>query len=302
MLAEWWGRVTGKVPRRRVVPTRFGEATVYPMTDGDGSTVLMLGMGGVLQSATYLDERWNQCPFAYLRAFDHLFEATAPAASPAAASTAAPAAYHPLSVRRVLMIGGAGFAYPKQLLCEHPGVQLDVVEIDPAMVEVAREHFFLDRLEERLAAEGRSDDLRIFVEDGEAFLRDGEGGVGGETGVPAAGASGAARPQRGFVRYDVIINDAFVGRDPVAFFASDEGIEAARTRLTPGGLLMANCVVEFTGDAMYRLFDQVERLRDHFAQVYVIDASDEQFGGADNYLVIATDNEYPFTNVIPYGD
>lgn len=302
MLAEWWGRVTGKVPRRRTMPTRFGEATVYPMTAEDGSLVLMLGVGGVLQSATYLDERWNQCPFAYLRAFDHLFEAAGSAAAstaaPAAAPTA-PAAAQPLSLRRVLMIGGAGFAYPKQLLCEHPGVQLDVVEIDPAMVELAREHFFLDRLEERLAVEGRSDDLRIFVEDGEAFLRDGEGSA---VVAPGAEPGRGGCAQHGFARYDVIINDAFVGRDPAAFFASDEGIAAARKRLTPGGLLMANCVVEFTGDAMYRLFAQVERLRDHFAQVYVIDASDEQFGGADNYLVIATDNEYPFTNVIPYGD
>ena len=53
---------------------------------------------------------------------------------------------------------------------------------------------------------------------------------------------------------------------------------------------------------MYRLFSQVERLRDHFANVYVIDASDDEFGGADNYLLIATDGSYPFTGVIPYGD
>ena len=77
---------------------------------------------------------------------------------------------------------------------------------------------------------------------------------------------------------------------------------AARKRLALGGLLMANCVVEFTGDAMYQLFSQVERLRGHFANVYVIDASDEEFGGADNCLVIATDGTYPFTNVIPYGE
>ena len=53
---------------------------------------------------------------------------------------------------------------------------------------------------------------------------------------------------------------------------------------------------------MYQLFSQVERLRGHFANVYVIDASDEEFGGADNCLVIATDGTYPFTNVIPYGE
>ena len=251
MLSEWWDRL--RASRRQTVATGFGEATLYALADSEGSPVRMLSVGGVLQSATYTDERWDRCPFAYLRAFDHLFEA-----EPA------------LSVERVLMIGGAGFAYPKQLLSDHPGVKLDVVEIDPAMVALARDHFFLDRLEQRLAAEGRGDDLRIFVEDGATFLQDGGRG--------------------------------FDGCEAVPFFASDAGMAAARKRLAPGGLLLANCVVEFTSDAMYRLFTQVQRLGDQFASVAVIDASDEQFGGADNYLVIASDGAYPFTGVIPYGE
>lgn len=256
-----WEKMRGR--GRQTFPTMFGEATVYAMPAEDGSLVRMLNVGGVLQSATYLDERWAQCPFAYLRSFDHMFEAQPT-----------------LTVRRVLMIGGAGFAYPKQLLVEHPGVQLDVVEIDPAMVDLARQEFFLDRLEAQLAEEGRAGDLRIFTEDGEAFLR--------------RGAKDAP--------YDAIIIDAFVGRDAVPFFVSDEGITAAKACLAADGLLMANCVAEYTGDAMYRLFSQVERLRGHFANVYVIDASDEEFGGADNYLLIATDGIYPFTGAIPYGD
>lgn len=154
VLADWWDRVAGRAGKREVFPSRFGEAAVYAMPAEDGSLVRMLNVGGVLQSATYLDERWATCPFAYLRSFDHLFEA---------ALSEAP---DPLVVNRVLMLGGAGFAYPKQLLLEHPGVALDVVEIDPAMVQIARERFFLDRLEMQLAAEGRADDLRIFVEDG----------------------------------------------------------------------------------------------------------------------------------------
>lgn len=294
MFADWLERMKARSDSRVTVPTMFGKAAVYAMPAADGSLVRMLNVGGVLQSATYLDERWAECPFAYLRSFDHLFEA-------------APA----LVVKRVLMIGGAGFAYPKSLLANHPGVKLDVVEIDSAMVDVAREHFFLDRLEKQLAAEGRGDDLRIFVEDGEEFLRRGGEGAPAVVGVGIAAAlEGSASCATetptprvdGFPTYDVIINDAFVGREAVPFFASDEGIAVAKERLALGGLLMANCVAEYTGDAMYRLFSQVERLRDHFANVYVIDASDDQFGGADNYLLIATDGAYPFTDVIPYGD
>ena len=294
MLADWVEKMRVHRTGRVTVPTMFGEAAVYAMPAADGSLVRMLNVGGVLQSATYLDERWAECPFAYLRSFDHLFEAV-------------PA----LPVKRVLMIGGAGFAYPKSLLVNHPGVKLDVVEVDGAMVDVAREYFFLDRLEAQLAAEGRDDDLRIFVEDGETFLR-----RSGEGAPAAAGADMATAPEdsaprateapvpraAGFPAYEVIINDAFVGREAVPFFASDEGIAAAKKRLAPDGLLMANCVVEYTGDAMYRLFSQVERLRDQFANVYVIDASDEEFGGADNYLLIATDGAYPFTDAIPYDD
>lgn len=291
---NWLDKLRGRESDRLAIPTLFGEASVYAMPAADGSLVRMLNVGGVLQSATYADERWARCPFAYLRAFDHLFEA------------ALPAAVRPLAVRRVLMIGGAGFAYPKQLLIDHPGVKLDVVEIDPAMVQIAREHFFLDRLESQLAAEGRADDLRIFVEDGEAFLRRAAALAGSAALAEGEWEAGKRAPLEAEAdapaRYDVIINDAFAGRDAAPFFTSDEGIAMARACLAPGGLLMANCVVEFTGDAMYQLFSQVERLRDHFANVYVIDASDEEFGGADNYLVIATDGTYPFTNVIPYGE
>ena len=73
MLADWWDRVTGRAGKREVFPSRFGEAAVYAMPAEDGSLVRMLNVGGVLQSATYLDERWATCPFAYLRSFDHLF-------------------------------------------------------------------------------------------------------------------------------------------------------------------------------------------------------------------------------------
>ncbi|MEC4174881.1 hypothetical protein VIN30_00245 [Adlercreutzia sp. R7] len=288
-LLDWLNKLCGR-GGRQTFSARFGEAAVYAMPAADGSLVRVLNVGGVLQSATYTDERWARCPFAYLRAFDHMFEANS------------------LTVGRVLMIGGAGFAYPKQLLVNHPGIKLDVVEIDPAMVELAREHFFLDRLEAQLAAEGRAGDLRIFVEDGEVFLLGAVEGaptattLAGNAGAPDTPAEVANSDEPGAPdRYDAIINDAFVGRDAAPFFASDEGITAARACLVPDGLLMANCVVEFTGNAMYQLFAQVERLREHFANVYVIDASDEEFGGADNYLVIATDGAYPFTNVIPYG-
>jgi spermidine synthase len=62
--------------------------------------------------------------------------------------------------KKTLMIGGAGFSFPKDYLRTYPKAEIDVVEIDPGMTEIAKKHF-------RLRENGR---LKIFHEDGRVFL------------------------------------------------------------------------------------------------------------------------------------
>ncbi|WKZ57366.1 MAG: fused MFS/spermidine synthase [Bdellovibrionota bacterium] len=45
--------------------------------------------------------------------------------------------------QRALVIGGAGCSLPRALRARYPEMQVDVVEIDPAMTEVAQKYFFL---------------------------------------------------------------------------------------------------------------------------------------------------------------
>ncbi len=59
-----------------------------------------------------------------------------------------------------LMIGGAGYTYPREYLSTYPWARMDVVEIDPQMTELARQYF-------RLEDDPR---LTIFHEDGRTFL------------------------------------------------------------------------------------------------------------------------------------
>lgn len=63
--------------------------------------------------------------------------------------------------KKVLFIGGGGFSGPKYFLQNYPDVSVDVVEIDPAVVEVAKEYFSLD---------DTNPNLRIFTQDGREFL------------------------------------------------------------------------------------------------------------------------------------
>lgn len=239
--------------------TAFGKCDVIQSLDDMGRTVRLMRIGESLQSATYLGKRWNVPPFEYIKAFDHMFEAL-----------------DPINVKSVLMIGGGGFSYPKHLLTQYDDVSMDVVEIDPAVIEIARRFFFLDRLEKTLASNGREDRLHIIAQDGLEFL------------------------EMTDKVYDVIINDSFEGEIATSDLICLDGIDSVVSHLRRGGLYMTNIVVDFTREGASGLHRFMTSLNARFDNVYVCDASDPSFGGADNYIVIATDGAYEFTNLIPW--
>ncbi len=275
-----------------------GQAQVFCVRNAAGAEVRVLQKGGVWQSATYVDDRRFEPVFAYYRAFDHMFEA---------ARTGG------VAVRRVLMLGGGGFAYPKHALTARPDLRMDVVEIDPAIVQAARDYFFLDELEERLAEEaaaaGESTSrLRVITCDGRACLEacaqaQGAGSAAGALGAgPAENSAGqgAAAPD-GATRYDAIINDTFSGREPVRALATVEAARAAHACLVPGGLYLANVVSRAGGADVEFLRSVVATLAQVFARVHVLTAFDDE-AGEDNYLVIATDDERAtFSEAIAFG-
>lgn len=131
--------------------TLFGRAKVYQVLDDDGSPVRLLEVGGIVQSGTYLDERYADLVFEYLKRYDLMFEGT-----------------HP--VRRVLVLGCGGYDYPEHLVAHHPDVAVDAVEIDPAITAIARQHFFLDRVIEEYDTEATGR-LNLICDDALAFLQ-----------------------------------------------------------------------------------------------------------------------------------
>ncbi len=232
-------------------PTLFGDAEVFTLETDEGEPIRVLSVGGGFQSASYLGKRRFEPVFAYYRSFDHLFEA-------------------PLAIKRVLMIGGGAYSYPKHLLTSKSDVSIDVVEIDPAIVDIARKHFFVDELERRFGVCGENR-LTTYVSDGAEYLNRCEG-----------------------ARYDAIINDSFDGTNPTAQLLSPPGIAAAKRCLTCGGLYLLNAVVD-EGAASQAVNTAMSALAAHFSHVYEIPCIDLEFSGADNYLLIATDTPCFFT-------
>ncbi|TAK79771.1 MAG: hypothetical protein EPO20_30830 [Betaproteobacteria bacterium] len=135
-----------------------------------------------------------------------------------------------------LLIGLGGGAMVRFLNHHFPRLRLDVVEIDPVVVRVAREYF----------GTTESSGTRIHVADGREFL------------------------QRGGARYDLILIDAHLHPDPRTDRSghplSLQGADfyrSVRERTNPGGVVMFNMLRGRDSDAY------VEGIRRAFAAVDV---------------------------------
>ncbi|MDO4502744.1 MAG: fused MFS/spermidine synthase [Coriobacteriia bacterium] len=240
-------------------PSMFGPAEVFCLETDDGTPVLVLYVGGGFQSASYLGDRRFEPVFAYCRGFDALFQADLP---------------HD----RVLLLGGGGFSYPKHLLTTRDHTAIDVVEIDPAVIQIARDHFFLDEIESIHGPIG-TNRLRSFAQDGLAFL---------ESAPDAA--------------YSAVINDSFDGTAPTSHLLSDHALAQAKRCLIADGVYLLNLVVDEDPDdpeALAQSQQALTQVRDAltgaFAHVFEQLCVDDEIGGADNHLFVATDASHVFT-------
>ena len=211
-----------------VIPrTKFGVALVFDTADDDGTPVRMLNVGGTFQSAAYLDEELRDelvCEYhrnmvGYLKRL------------PRGA--------------RVLVLGGGGYSLPRFILTHSKQMRVDVVEIDPAITDIAREYFWLDELE-RAFGETGDGRLRLVCADGWEWLREGD------------------------EMYDAIVNDAFSGKQPLGPIATCEGACVVREHLAEGGVYLANVRSSIEGKKAANLDEARAAFEAVFAHVEVL--------------------------------
>ena len=216
--------------------TMFGHACVFNVEDSAGRAVRMLAVDRSVQSGAYLGENRFALPFEYYRAIERAVMAKGDA-------------------RNVLMLGGGAFAYPRFALTAHEDMRMDVVEIDPAIVDLARRWFFLRELEELVGER-----LAIHTVDAHGFL------------------------ESCTERYDVIVTDLFAGFEMDAALLSDEGLELVKAHLAEGGIYVVNAV---SSPLDYRqLAEMGELLEQHFSCVKMIECTDADFSDDENYLFV----------------
>ncbi|MGE5589830.1 MAG: fused MFS/spermidine synthase [Bacillota bacterium] len=129
-----------------------------------------------------------------------------------------------LTPKKVLFIGLGGGSTPKHYWKMDPEVQVDVAEIDPEVVRVARRYFALP------------DDPRLTVtaQDGRLFLEQSQ------------------------EKYDLIALDAYYA-DSIPFqLTTREFLEIVKAHLAPGGVVAANLIGAYEGpkSQLYRSFEK----------------------------------------------
>ena len=118
---------------------------------------------------------------------------------------------------RTLMIGLGGGTISRVLADVYRGMQIDLVEVDPAVVKVARDYFGFHA----------TDNTPVHVMDGRVFVR--RAALRGE-------------------KYDLVILDAFDGDYIPEHLMTVEFLTDIRALLSENGVVIANT---FTGSALY---------------------------------------------------
>lgn len=226
-----------------VTRTKFGLTMIFDSEDADDTPIRLLNVNGTFQSVSYIapDLRFELCVH-YHRMMAQVIQQIAPQG-------------------HVVVMGGGGFSLPKYLATHMKGATVDAIEIDPKIVSLARQHFFLD---EALGA--ASSDLRVIEDDAWKVLQNAEASS-----------------------IDVLVNEVFAGRKSLGPLGTAAGARVVKEKLAEGGVYLADvrCPLEGRGSAL--LSQVADVFAQEFAHVAYVPEWPDTPKTPGNNLLIATD-------------
>ncbi|MFW5896195.1 MAG: spermidine synthase [archaeon] len=157
-------------------------------------------------------------------------------------------------VDRVLFVGGGGFTGPR-IFADRYDVEVDVVEIDPEVVRVAKEYFRVNE----------TDSLDIYTGDGREYLEETDR------------------------TYDLIVLDAYKKAQVPFHLTTREFFSLAHSRLDEDGILLANVISAPSGSGSAFFRAEYKTMSQEFEQVYAYRTADSTF--VQNVEVVASKQE-----------
>jgi spermidine synthase len=150
--------------------------------------------------------------------------------------------------RRVLFIGSGGAISVRQFAEVYPGIAIDLVEIDPRVLDLASRWYAL----------GAIPRLTLHVADGFTFMKH----------TPAN-------------RWDVVIVDAYDAADAPAAVSSRAFFDEVGRALTPGGAVAVNAIGPLRGDGPVQRIERIMRRALSEVRLVPVLDPDESFRPSD---------------------
>jgi len=235
--------------------TQYGKVCIYNNENDENSYRTLLVDKGH-ESATFIDtNKCNNLVYEYTKYYDLMFES-------------------PKEIKNTLMIGGAGYSYPKYFISNFPDKSMDVVEIDEDITEIAKKYFYLDKLIEDYDLNNNKR-LGLICEDGRTYIN------------------------KNTKKYDAILNDAFAGESPATTLTTLEAVQKIHNSLTENGLYLSNVISSIDGNNSRFIKTEVNTLKQVFKNVYVVPCNTStNFEAVQNNMVIATDASLNLLNTV----
>src|SRR5262245_6816590 len=172
--------------------------------------------------------------------------------------------YRTLGPTQVLVIGGGGYTFPRWTEHMLPDVEVDVVEIDPGVTEIAHRKLGL----------ARDTRIKSFHMDGRQFVRE--------------------RAKKG--HYELVVQDAVNDLSVPYHLMTKEYNDAVKETLAPGGAYLLTLIDAIEGGELWRA--AVNTLRQSFRYVELLDPRGFRDVAGRHVLVIyAADHPLPLAEV-----
>lgn len=229
--------------------TEYGRVLIYNGVNGEGEKVRCLNIDKGNESATYINEdKCYDLVYEYTKYYDLMFKASK-------------------EIKNVLMIGGAGYSYPKYYKSKYIDKNMDVVEIDDKVIEIAKKYFYLDKLIEEFNLQ-ENNRLNLIAQDGRVYIN------------------------KNTKKYDAILNDAFAGESPAETLTTLEAVQKIYNSLNKNGVYLTNIISSIEGEKSEFIKAEVNTLKQVFKNVYVVPCTyKDNLELVQNNMVIATDDE-----------
>lgn len=167
------------------------------------------------------------------------------------------------TAKDILFVGGGGFSGPKNFLALYPETKIDVIEIDPDVIDAAKTYFNLEA----------SPRLQIFNDDARKHLSMFD------------------------KKYDLIILDAYATNYVPYHLMTHEFFQTLEKRLEPNGVVVSNLLGSIEGNNSPLVRSVYKTMLETFPVSYVF-PTEEEPAFMQNIMIVSSNQPYEFDRLL----